>query len=508
MYRSSIRLSHAVTLSIVAFLMATLGGVACSRLGGARFQLDNTVTSEMEQFYNPFGDRWLWKQSRGSGESPVVLTPACVRYGPKSSVPISEEELAFLAQSSNKFVFEECAVLSDIIALKNGDKIDQYIRGISARLSQYNIKYIGYFNPLIIDGTGSDQYGISDAIKYVDGKLIIADGYEDILFRKTNGNILQNYRELPTPNIGSTTYRNLLVSKITEYVKGHGMGGLLMDFGYGTYTIDKLSSRNLNIIDFAGIDDQLRELAHRDWNQNYVRLLKELKESLGESHLLFVNVDIDDGEFPLQVLPHVDGVMTEDPLGRIEDDFAEVRQPSIARLIAAAAEYDKYVLMAINSNNNCAGDPYAQDVPEDTGVSRCFEVSRRQDGANERRYSSYYLAAYYTIKRSGKDLLVYYTPTASSPQFHSAAYFRLWDLDVGMPDPEHPQPERVADRVFLRRFTNAHVYFNNSDHEHVTNDYRGNMVDLDGRRLNRYVIPPKSGGFVLTPETQQAWAVR
>lgn len=428
--------------------------------------------SAIESEYNPFGDFWASKRQPEPSMVQNALTTGCYRTGSKNTQTApSGEEIAFWSKSNAGFVFEECVVFME------DDRTKQYFKNLSDGLAPSGVKYVGYNVLLQAD---INQTGVSG---FYNGTGPVP-GYEDFFLYNQDGSVAKQSGVFPILNMTSGRYRAYIIPKMVDYMKRTGMGGVLIDSVYPKENLRSRGTIDLDTVHQYG--DSQTNL--QNWNAFFIDFLRDLNVAMdqdGQDRLLFTNVDAYDSGFIEGLLPFIDGIMLEDPIGRLDTDFAS-RSKAIAPVFDKAAELDKYVIVVVNTNINC----------QKPGDLSCFNeyLPGGLLGGRQKELNEYYLAGYLNLMRNKKTVFMYYTPTSNGPQFNSEAFFKNWDLRIG--DPTEPSTE-ISPGVFLRKFQNAYVFFNNS-----TKDYQlSGGVDLfsgDGQEITNAVIPAKSGRIFMT----------
>lgn len=409
----------------------------------------------------------------------AALTTGCYRAGSKNNQTApSPEEILFWSKSNTGFVFEECALTAE-----DGRSLEYY-QNLTSSLKKYGVKFIGYSTLLQAD---INQTGTPVFYNIAEKKPM--PGYEDFFLYNPDGSVYLQSGIFPILNVTSERFKSHFIQSVADYMNRAGFGGILIDTGYSE---DNLRSRKT--IDLSQVVSNTGAPI-TNWNASYIDFLRDLNAAIDKNgdKLLFVNVDGSDTAFVEGLLPSVDGVMLEDPIGRLDTEFAS-RAPAIAPIFDRAAALNKYVLVVVNININCPNP----------GALSCFNeyLSGGSLESKQTDLDNYYLAGYLNLLRNKKTVFIYYTPTPNGPQFNSSSFFKEWDLKLG--DPAEPSTE-IAPGVFLRKFQNAFVYFNNSN-----NDYQiSGVTDLyttDGSIINNAVIPAKSGRIFVTRQIYNNWA--
>jgi hypothetical protein len=435
------------------------------------------LKSTSEEKFNYFGDFWSRKKPPEPGMVQAALTTGCHRAVPDAPSSPTAEEISFFSKSNTGFVFEECAIFME------DDATRQYYQNLTNSLKSSGVKYVGYSVLLQAD---ANQTGVSAF--YDSGAKQPVPGYEDFFLYGKDGGI---HKQGPHPilNITSGRFRSYIISKMVDYMNRTGLGGVLIDTGYSENSL-----RERKIVDVDEVASNTGAPI-KNWNANYIDFLRDLNAAMdqaGQNRLLFVNAEGRDSAFVEALLPSVDGIMLEDPIGPVGIDFAS-RAASIAPVLDRAAALDKYILVVVNTNINCT----------DPGAINCFNeyLPGAKLGQLQVPFSEYYLAAYLNLIRNQKTVLVYYSPTPLGPQFISSAFFRNWDLKIGSPVGAMSE---VSPGVFLRKFENAFVYFNNSGSSFQPQGV-DNLFAADGKEITSVIIPAKSGKVFVTKAILDEW---
>ncbi len=448
------------------------------------FQPKATETADIsfESHYNPFGDPWATNIGTNP-DIPVTLTTGCYRRGPKwigreNDPNVSDEEIDYLAKSNSNLVFEECAVLQG----PNSTMNRQRLINIATKLKQKNpnIKYIGYhvFFQLSFDPqfaieiyTNAETDGMCGAAK-CESFFIHKKGLPATKDNRIPGHFL---------DITNPYYRQYIAPKIAQALNEMNMDGFLAD-GVAP-TIPGVNS--------ADVPDAI--LAN--WGASWADLLRDVKAAIGPNKLLFVNSGGQGVNFSRTMIsndgssPRADGLMWEDPLGPIGASLGSSgRLTEINSMLDVVTSLNKYLMIVVNTNVNCSGS---------TSREYCYNQTNKIEQGN---FHKYYLSAYLNLFRNNKTTLVYYFPLLTSPQFDSEAFFRDWNLKIGQPS---TSMQEVSPGVYLRKFQNGWVYWNNSNGGYTVGG--AGLYNLNGTQAFQHSISAKSGAIYVTQAVLTDW---
>jgi hypothetical protein len=237
-----------------------------------------------------------------------------------------------------------------------------------------------------------------------------------------------------------------------------------------------------------------------NWGNGCVAFLGDIKAA-GPSKLVFPigyssiagqgrpDQEAVDFEWFTRRLAVSDGLLWEDPMGGVAYPAADVQVllDRLAARIAYARAHDKY--LGIFVNTNIAG----QSTFRTTTVSQ------------QRAFAGYYFAAYVTLVDGERALLIPYTPTAQVDQFNSAAFFSLWDLDVGRPTGPR---QLLSPGVYRRDFERARVYLNASSEPLPVSLEDGFFTSPEGAPIRSATLSPKSGAVFMAATSSSACSPR
>ncbi|MCC6177889.1 MAG: hypothetical protein IT305_21525 [Chloroflexi bacterium] len=435
-----------------------------------RLQPADRQADPSERYYNAFGDAWTTK-SAPNADIPVILTPACQRYGPRKTEIVDEAEVAFLARSNAPLLFEECATVEfDVSAVR------QLSDALRAR--RPDLAFVGYG---LVTTLGLMHAAFHDLDQH----------HEDFFLHKRAGGNTSDNRALlvndppnakRVMNVGNAGWRDYIARYFARTLDASGMQGFL---------VDGVMERPLARAEEASLID---ETVTRAWPDSLIETLAAVRAAVPPGTTIWINTDMRDGPFLEQALRYADGLIVEDPIGPRSTLWQAVsgarngspitRESQWAEVTEVTRRLGKQLVLVVNSNINCA-HPAAPD---------CFSQMTRQEQLHDARY---YLAAFLNLMGHDRTYLAYYTPTPESPQFHSAAFFKEWDLPIGQPTGESVE---AADNVFQRQFERALVVWNNGDTPYTVDLSGGPLVSLDAQLVRRFTLPGRSGMLFVTPD--------
>lgn len=477
--------------------------------------------SAFEPDYNPFGDPWDWKKSpardqQGNPYIPVSLgVPSYRALGPKKDTnEIPQREIEYLAKSNSPILYMDSAVLqlernpvdNDLgkyIKLKSliGSLKNKGIEVIGYTVAHEGVPWANWIAELANERTRADEFG-----------LVRPDYYESFFIHKKNTQSTRENRVGTIMNITNPEYRAFIIPKMVEAMRELQLGGVLMD---GVFA---------DAINLMSVQDQIPEEIKAAWPGAAAQFAQELKTAMGNDLLLFANVGREDVNYVKNDLfqpGRLDGIMLEDPIGRSEQYPGSGNEAppfvpgsrsydNTSAMLKLAKEKDKYVMVVVNTNVNCP--PYPQELTDKLNLpptaannaviqeaqtrSRtwCYEKTAE---TTERRYASFFLAAYLQQFQSPKQILIYYTPTNAFYQFFSETFFREWDLNIGLPIAQ-VEPVAGAPGIFVRKFERAYVYLNTTYSNYSITSGSGIYDTVDGTEINRGIVPARSGRIFVT----------
>jgi len=409
--------------------------------------------------------------SRGPNpDIPVGFMPGCHRRGPNVGETVPDPaEIAFLAKSNAPLLLEECATLGIS---------DARYTALATALRHANpaLKHLGYY--ALHEGEFS-QAGYADIYACADGAAdcripacagapAVCEGFfvhrgagtsKADRFSYGGGKVLMD--------ITNPLYRQWVVPRVAERLIANGMGGFLAD---GVWA-------QIPGVDMSPIPAVIRD----NWGAAWVDFIKEIKAAVGPDRVVIANTSWDAPSYldfmsALLAPGGADGIMMEDPFGKVGEDLGRIdRFPQINLALDRVDAAGKFALFAVNT-------------PTESVRLQGFAGT---DLASQQRFARYYLSAFLNVFRGPKHILVYSVPTPDVYQFNSQAFFADWNLRVGAPV---DSVRTVAPRVFMRPFQNAQVFVNHGLDPYEIDFGAGNtLVTAEGVRVSRYTLPPHSG---------------
>lgn len=421
--------------------------------------LSKITDQDYETKLNPFGDAWAWKKAKNTD---IPVNPA----GPREYITFNdpnnlllEATAQYLAKSNSPYLY-----LDSYEPHSEGQ--DPKSITLFSRIKQLNpeIKILGY----IVNH--EPPPGSADIIQRADSG---DTNFEAFLVHKkglspTKENRLSGRPDhpewgySPLMNITSQAYRAYIIPKYVETIRSAKMDGVMSDLLW------------YNELELLGVANDVPDDIRTAWPGAVVAFHQELKSAMGEL-LLFGNVNDDDPAFmrnDLLAPGRLDGVIFEDPFGeRLNGGIGKINN-----LLDIVDSHGKKSILVVSGGHN--GTSFSNT-----------------NAAQEKAVMRHFLAAYLQTYRSPNHSLLYYHPSSIGPQFRSEAFFREWDLRLGPPTDNSQQ---ISEGVFLRKFQNGYVYWNNTFNDYTINDGQG-LFNIDNSQdIRGQVVPAKSGAFFVT----------
>lgn len=442
------------------------------------------AVSAGEAFFNPFGDPWS-SRTQANPDVPVGLTPACHRAGARAGQTTpSADEVAWLATTTSKIVFEECLDLRDH---SNGVG-DPYIKAMGAALAQANssIIYTGYMPGAI---ASTDTLGSGNAqpvgLQWIDANR------EEWFVHKANTTIIRANRlkynqgnpRWDVYDMTNPSLRAYLIQQIIASMNFHNIKGLAID---GCYDQVPLAAEIPNNV--------MPPATASNWENGCVAFLQELKAAAGANRRVFFLGYLHLGtqnqsspvneaaahQFYLRRANVSDGMLSEDMYGPM-DQPANMYQHALARvelLLDAAEARNQYMGFFVNSNAR--------------GQSSFGTTNYNQQKTFAKFYLWMHLLSY---RNAEKNPLIYYTPVQSSNQFHSAANYADWKVRIGAPQGRRTEPQTG---LWRRTFQNGLVYFNTNTTTLTLTPGGGPYYNTAGQPVTTFNLPSKQGMILVT----------
>jgi hypothetical protein len=197
----------------------------------------------------------------------------------------------------------------------------------------------------------------------------------------------------------------------------HGVDGVMID------SCHDLPQYNTNIPDNVPPDEVIA-----NWADGCADFLGEVKRADPSKLVLTLNYwslagltapnhEVYDLDWFNKRMAKADGLLWEDPMGQQLYSVTEtqISMDRLAARIADAKAQNKFLGVIVNTN---------------IGNQSSFGNTNLQQ---QQAYASYYFAGYLSVMDGPKNLMLYYTPIPGVDQFNSAAWFRDFDADVGLP---------------------------------------------------------------------------
>jgi hypothetical protein len=447
--------------------------------------------SALEQFYNPFGDPWELKKP-ANPDVPVTLTPACHRYEPKrSSGAPSSDEINWVSKSNSRLVIEECAELPDVNDGQGAVLLKPYIAALKSH--DPTVRFIGNFT------AGTLPTGVISGASVSDGApigLTYIDANQESWFLHQKGQpATKQYRVRDISGFAvmldmtNPALRQYLATELAKSMAFHQVDGVGIDGCYDIPQYDKTIPGNVPT-----------DAAMSNWADGCANFLADVKNAAPSKLILTYNYwsligltspdhETYDFNWFARRLDLSDGLLWEDPIG-LNGYPSDVVQTSIERLasrIGYAQARNKYLGVIVNTN---------------VGNQSTFSTTNADQ---QRAYADYYFAAYLTVLEGQRTLMIPYTPVASGDQFHSAAFFKQWDFNVGRPTGPR---QNLAEGVYRRDFENARVFLNGSTSPLQASLDDGLWVNAAGAAVTSATIPGRAGAIFLRPATSGACSPR
>jgi hypothetical protein len=435
----------------------------------------------LEQFFNPFGDAWELKRP-ANPDVPVSLTPACHRIEPARSTGPTSDQIQWLSKSNSRILFEECAELADITDGQGAALLKTFVTALKA--ADPTVKFLGHYTAGILPTAPvSSSAAVNDGepigMRYIDqnqeGWFVHQKGRPPLReYRLRHASSFAEILDITNPSL-----RDFLATSLAQSMTFHGVDGVAID------SCHDLPQFNPSIPGNVPPDEIMS-----NWANGCVAFMQDLK-ARAPSRLVFTlnywslagqqsgNHEVYDQEWFNRRIAVADGLLWEDPIGQYLYS-ADETQTSIERLaarIAQARALDKYLGVLVNTN---------------IGNQSTF---RTTNATQQQAYANYYFAAYLMAFETPKTLLIAYTPTEAVDQFNSAAFFRIWDADVG--PPVGPR-QNLAQGVYSRNFQRGRAVFNGSFSPVEVSLEDGYFLTWDGAPIRTATIPAKSGGVFVS----------
>jgi putative glycosyl hydrolase-like family 15 (GHL15) protein len=430
----------------------------------ASSEIPKSETSAGETVFNPYGDAWALK-GPSNPSIPVGLTPGCYFEVPKSQeTTVTAAEMDYLARSNHPLVWEACAVLQDDVPK---------LARIGAALKERNpaLKYMGYYVAATIGEAyhfpGRRQVGFAELDQHHEECFVHKKGLP-----ATRENRVRHAGGEHMLDVTDAACRSLVAAQITDALTRHHMGGVL---------IDGITPRATS---YTPVEGELPDHVISGWEEGLVVFMTEIKRQMGGDKIMIISpykVTPSEAAYNKPIVDRIlteggaDGVILEDSLGTPEHrgDISHIKNVTAQ----VAGQWGKYVLSALNVN---------------------FDSSVPTNEARERARARYFLAGHLNFFLGEKTPMIYYTRTqqwestsSRLPAWLSEAFFRDWDLDIGVP--LGPSIE-TRPNVWYRAFTTGYAFWNNSDTTLNIDFSEGNwFYTPEGVRLTKYDLPARSG---------------
>ena len=438
-------------VKVAAILVALVSGLAIAG-GEPASGAGETPKSPLEQYLNPFGDSW--SLAVPNPDISLMGTFPCRRVMPEQLRETTPDLHGFVAGLAEPIYLSECSDLMDepeaMPAAYNAPLMQKRVAEFKAR--HPSAKFLGYYAIAEYSlGAPAFETLYHEHLDWFIHREGETPTKETFVRTRKNGLIL---------DITDPDFQDFIAEEVRESLNAYGMDGFLADI---------VSPSIATITDSPDVPVAVRA----NWGLGWIELLGKINNAIGPDRIVLANVSEKEMEFISSLLPAVDGVFLEDPLGSLATELDESLQLAyFQHALAEAAELDRLVVNVVNTNAN--------------GID-ASSTSAEQ----ERWFARYYLAGHLIFAGGSNAMMLYYTPGPGGPQFRSSVFFEAWNLRVGRPNGPY---EIVGEDVYLRRFENAYVYLNNSraPYEVVFGECCS-LLTPEGERVARYTIPAQAG---------------
>jgi len=439
---------HSKAAAIFVALVSALTTAWSERPAGAA----ETARSALERYLNPFGDGW--STAAPNPDIHLMGNFPCHRVLPEELRKNTPELHDFTAAVSEPIYLSECANL-----LAEPERLPPEYAGelMQGRLAQFrarhpSAKFLGYY-AIVEYSAGSPGFDTlyNEHLEWFVHPVGKAATEENLVRTRRGGLLL---------DITNPALQDFIAEQARLSLDVYGMDGFLAD---GVFpTVERLTD-----------SPELPVAVRANWASGWVDLLRKINTAIGPDRIVLANVNEGETDFLTRILPSVDGVFLEDPLGSLQTDLqASGQLAHFQHALAAAAELDRYVVNVVNTN-----------------VNRIDANSTSSE--QESWFARYYLAGHLIFTTGNNAMMLYYTPGPGGPQFRTTPFFQDWNLSVGRPNGPY---EILREGVYLRKFENAYVYLNNSSEPYeVVFGECCSLLTPEGKRVARYMLPAKAG---------------
>ena len=433
------------------------------------FLLDShkSKDSAHEYYYNPFGSPWEMKRSPNK-DIPIGLTPGCWRGPKEKETVIPQHESIFLNNSNTHLMYSECDQID-----RNKSRIKLLTTAMKGTRDKTEIKTFGYYLISLVDERVPIWKLIHDKEHFFLHKQGMPPTFENRLMSRNNPR-----SDTFVMDIGNPDFQDFMADYIKKNLDETGLDGFLADWvnHRPIYYSDEYHLVAKDITD--------------NWGRYWGEILGKIRQAIGNDKIIFANTFNTEKTFLDNIVNPIDGLMFEDLIGSKKTRWKDLRggiEDSRQTIWQRATHYlrkrNKLTVLITNSNANC----------KDTHSPECFGSRTIEEQRDDARY---YTAAFLNIMEKNSTIMFYYTPIKLGPQFLSETYFTEWDLPVGRALGES---EEIADHVYVRKFENAEVFWNNSSNEyvhHLTNE----RITADHLPVLSLRLKPESGEILMHPE--------
>ena len=406
----------------------------------------------LEQYLNPFGDSW--SEAIPNPDIDLMGTFPCRRVMPEQLRETTPALHDFVAGLGEPIYLSECLDLLDepeaMPAAYNAPLMQQRIAEFKSRHPA--AKLLGYYAVAEYSlGAPAFEALYHEHLDWFVHREGETPTKETFVRTRKNGLIL---------DITNSDFQDFIAEEVRESLDAYGMDGFLADAVSPSIAI---------ITDSPDVPEAVKA----NWGRGWIELLGKINKAIGPERIVLANVSEKETEFVSAILPAIDGVFLEDPLGSLATELDESLQLAyFQHALAEAAELDRLVVNVVNTKIN--------------GID-----ANSTSAEQERWFARYYLAGHLIFTAGDDAMMLYYTPGPGGAQFRSSVFFEDWNLRVGRPNGSY---EVVRDDVYLRRFENAYVYLNNSREPYeVVFGECCSLLTPEGERVARYTIPPLAG---------------
>jgi hypothetical protein len=433
----------------------------------AETSLTKITEENYEPTLNPFGDPWAWKKSSNPNAPVVLSAPTHYLSYQDSSGTILERQAQYLAKSNAPFLYL--------------DSYEPHIEGQNpksiaflTRVKQLNpnIKFLGYFVQWeappgydeILQGANNGNSAFESFFVHKKG---LPSTKENRLWARPDH---PEWGFTPQMDITNPNYRTYIIPKVVETIRSAKMDGVMTDMLF--YGATDAFNNPPNTMSDNYMPDNIKSA----WPGAMVAYVQELKAAMGSDLYIFGNVNDDEPQFMQNDLlspGRLDGVIFEDPFNGRPDPNALNKVISLMNIVDSLGK--KSILIVSGAAN---GTTYSNTNAD-----------------QEKLVQRYFFTAYLMTLRSANHMYLYFHPSSIFFQYHSEAFFKEWDLNIGNATSE---AQNLGNGVYLRTFQQAYVYWNPTYNNYTIPSGR-DLYNIDNsQEIAGQVVPANSGAIFVT----------